>query len=729
MPNERQLESGSTRLDPKHIVLLGAGHTHAHIIRMWAMNPLPQARLTCVSDNAVATYSGMLPAVLARQNTRQDMQIDLVKLCGIAGVRLILDKATGLSEDKRSLTFEKRPNMPFDYLSIGIGSVPNMQGAGQPVDDGLITIKPMQSFLKRLESAITLARQRVGKTQKLRIIVVGSGVAGTEIAFCLPGLLDALNVEASLGILTRSSQVLSGSNSRVQKLARQKLQERGVEITPRAEVIAFQNGQLTYRSQDRGTTESTAVDVVIWATAAAGPALLQQLGLPLDERGFILTDSMLRSVSEPHIFAVGDSGSHQDNPAPKAGVYAVRQGPVLWENLQRSLGAKELIPFRPQQNFLKLINTGDGQAIGEWGWLALQGRWLKRLKDWIDESFMEKYRLAPMESDGPMQCRGCGCKLPADALRQSLTASGASTAVEDASAIGDGELIASTDFFTLPLDDPYANGRIAALHASSDVLASGAIPTQSLANVVVPDGEPNGGQQWLAEFLSGARHEFEAMGAEIVAGHTILGPRAEAGFTVIGRPIAQAMINKGGLQQGDQLLLTRPLGTGVALAALMRGICPAELYLDALASMLLRQHAFATIAATLQISAATDVTGFGLAGHLLEMLSNGNVSARLQLSQVPLLPGVMALSQQGVSSSLYAENARVSSQMRVGEEAANSDAYPLLFDPQTCGGFLFALAPGRVEEAAALFRQADLARPTIIGEVRAKHPAYQLEIV
>ena len=226
----------------------------------------------------------------------------------------------------------------------------------------------------------------------------------------------------------------------------------------------------------------------------------------------------------------------------------------MWENIARSLSGQPLQDYDPQQSFLKLINKGDGTAIGQWKGFAFEGSWVMRLKDRIDSQFMEKYRpQAMMADDEPMQCRGCGCKLGSIDLESALTAS-SDIELEDAAQLGDSDLVASTDFFTSPFQDAYLVGRIAALHSASDIICTGAAVSDALANVVLPEGDAATQAKTLRDFLAGARLEFAAMGGKVVGGHTIVGPRMEVGFTVIGKQIGSSLIRKRNLKVGDQLL-------------------------------------------------------------------------------------------------------------------------------------------------------------------------------
>ncbi len=139
-----------------------------------------------------------------------------------------------------------------------------------------------------------------------------------------------------------------------------------------------------------------AFDELIWVTEAGAASWLAGTGLALDEGGFIKIDATLRAVSDPHVFAAGDVASNVDHPRPKAGVFAVRQGPPLADNLRRALAGEPLAPFVPQSKFLSLITTGDRYAVASRGWLAAQGRMLWYWKDWIDRSWMRQYQELPM---------------------------------------------------------------------------------------------------------------------------------------------------------------------------------------------------------------------------------------------------------------------------------------------------------------------------------------------
>ena len=700
------------RANRRHIVLLGIGHTNAHIVRMWAMHPLPDTDLTCISDSGIATYSGFLPAVLAGQLPPDAMAIDLVRLCAAAGARLITQRVTGLDRNNRQVLFDDRPPVSWDVLSIGIGSVPQMPQAGSDAAS-LVTIKPMRTFVDRLTSVVA---RLTDSDEPLKVIVVGAGAAGVEVTQCLPARLRSLTDRSvHITLVNRGSELLPGcipaTSQRVQRL----IEERGHTILLNNTVI--QVGDDAVQLQ---TGTDLPADVVIWATAATAPGLLSRFDLLKDDRGFLLTDQCLQSTSGDPVFAVGDTGTMQHGAVPKAGVYAVRQGPILWDNIQRLLNDKPLVPYEPQKSFLKLLNMGDGTAVGEWHGFCFGGRFALWLKQRIDQQFMDKYQLLPdkMAMPDDMQCRGCGCKLGGDVLDAALTEV-SDEPKEDATIIpanADNDvgtpLLVTTDFFSAPFSDAWLSGRVAAIHAASDVFAMGAIPFAAEAIIVLPDGDITTQQQMLSDFQQGANKEFQRMGARITGGHTITGPRWETGFTVFGRPIGTQLIRKQGLKPGDRLFLTKPLGSGILMAALMRGQCRHTNYDALLNTMLDSNQPAAEIAVNCGVVAGTDITGFGLLGHLYEMLTN-DVRVTVQFDSVPLICGARECAERGIASSLLPSN-RAYLRNVSSERGSELD---LLLDPQTCGGLLLAVSADRMQEFCRAFDDRELTVPSEIGQI------------
>ena len=718
---------------PKHdIVLLGAGHTNAHIIRMWRMRPIRDARLTCVSNFPVATYSGMLPGVLAGLYEPEDMCIDLVRLCAASGVRLICGDVTKIDAATNQLHFADRPPLPYDSLSIGVGSMPDRSRV-QTCDDTLLPIKPMQTFLTRLETRLnSIAEQKQGKA--LRIAIVGGGAGGVEIAFCLPkrvkSLLDAGDVNVTL--IDANDRLVRGLRDKSAGFVHRELQSRGVTISLGSKVERVCQG--TVHLANGKTIEA---DLVLWATGAVAPPLLASADLPKDDRGFLITRPTLQSVDNDAVFAVGDSGTLAENPTPKAGVYAVRQGPVLWENLARRVAGEPLTSYEPQRGFLKLLNLGNGSALAEYKGTTWHGRWCWRVKDRVDRRFMAMYQdytpmmmpATEMDEEAEMRCAGCGGKVGGDVLSRVLARLDiknnqhvlvgldkpddvAVIATQNSDAI-----CATTDFFAAPLDDPYITGRVAALNAVSDVFAVAGTPTAALAHVTMPLGSSAKQEQLLYELLAGAAHEFDATNTSIVGGHTIEGPQLSIGFTVLGEVSTQTAQTKDRLAAGDVLVLTKPLGSGVLLAAHMQARCRAEWMQPLLETMLVSNQHAAQVTSDFDIHGMTDVTGFGFAGHLLEMLKASNLAAEIVLADMPLLPGAAELFTQGLESTLAPANRNAESEIEVSEALRKQPAYAALFDPQTSGGMLLGMQPDVAENYVIKLAETGQGRAVVVGRL------------
>ncbi len=725
---------------PKHqIVLLGVGHTNAHVLKMWRMTPFSDTELVCVSDYPVATYSGMLPGVLAGQYPPERMTIDLVRLCAANGARLIVDKVVGLDSENRALLFEYRPPLPFDALSIGIGSMPSTNGV-TIAPNASLAIKPMQTFLRRLIARLNEWKNKTrdvdaADSRPLRIAVVGGGAGGVEIALGLPQrvAMELPGQSIEMHLFHGGERLVPGLLDGTAEHVMRGLRDRSVHVRVGRRVTHVREDGVTL---DNG--ESVGMDLVLWATGAVAPPLLSQLGLPTDERGFLRTDAQLQVQGASGIFAVGDSGTMDGIRRPKSGVFAVRQGPILWKNLGKTLRNEPLVAYRPQVDFLKLLNSGDGRAIGEYKGFSFTSRWAWKWKDYIDVRFMEKYQnYQPMDMEGShdsggqpeMRCLGCGGKVSGSVLSRVLSKLDLPhrdevliglDAPDDAALLrleADRPIAVTTDFFAAPLNDHYLVGRIAALNALSDAWAMRAKPVAALTIATVPFGSERRQESLMTELMAGALHEFRIANTALVGGHTVEGPRVTIGFTVVAEQLEETTWQKTGLEVGDQLILTKPLGSGVLLAAHMQAACESEWFRSLLDTLLMSNEIAASIAAKHPVRAVTDVTGFGLAGHLLEMLDASNVSASLSLAAVPRLPGALELARRGVSSSLAPANRSLSNRIQVADEKSVDAGFELLFDPQTNGGLLLSVAKGSASELLTEL-QNSCPDAAVIGEVR-----------
>ncbi len=735
----------SPTLPATDVVLLGVGHTNAHVLRKWKMGPLPDVRLTCVSNFPVVTYSGMLPGVLAGLYPPEQMEIDLVRACAAAGARLIVGDVAGVDLEARRLLFSDRAPVRFDVLSIGIGSVPTFDGVEVADASRLLAIKPMQTLLARLDARLH-THAASGASQPLRIVVVGGGAGGVEVALCLPNRVQAAlgaGTTCAVTIITGDGRLVPGSLESTAHRVAAIAAHRGIGVVTGRRVTRIDGGRITL---DDGT--SADADVIVWATGAEPPPILASLGLPTDDRGFLRTTRALQTTAGAPIFIVGDTGTIDGAATPKAGVYAVRQGPVLWDNIQRLLAGRTLRRYTPQRGFLKLLNTGNGRAIGEWKGTSFEGAWAWRLKDAIDRRFMrmhQDYAPMPMAASPAgeaaaeaMRCMGCGGKVGAGVLSRALARLDIPPsehvrvgleAADDAAVVvapGGRPVTVTVDFFAAPFDDPYAIGRVAALNAASDVFAIGATPFAALAMVTLPVGPERQQEELLHQLLAGSLRELRQMGATLVGGHTIEGPQLTVGFTLLASQTTEPPRTKGRLRAGDALVLTKPIGTGILLAAHMRAECRAPWFTSLVASMLSSNAPAAQCLDRFDVSGLTDVTGFGLGGHLREMLEASGVGAHLDAGAIPLLPGVSELVVVGTESTLAPANRERTRELSLAVPVSDPRVQAL-FDPQTCGGLLIGAASADADALVAELVRLGHAEARRIGSVVAGEPAIRIE--
>jgi len=696
----------------RDLVLVGGGHAHVHVLKSFGMRPVPGVRVTLIARDVETPYSGMLPGYVAGHYTFEECHIDLGRLARFAGARLIRDEAIGLGRAAGSVLTRAHPPIRSDLLSIDIGSAPrsdDVPGAAEHT----IAVKPIAHFATRWEALLA----RAPDMPRLRLAVVGAGAGGVELALSAHHRLARLRGGAVEVTLVTREALLPSHNRRVRAHFEQIFAERGITVLTGSEIVRVEPGALICADDRR-----ILFDAALWVTEAGAASWLAETGLPLTGGGFIAIDESLRSTGDPRIFATGDVATMIAHPREKAGVYAVRQGPPLAKNLRRALAGRRLRRAVPQRRGLALIGTGDGHAVASRGPFGAYGASLWRLKDWIDRRWMRRYRELPEmtadEAEDPMRCGGCAAKVPATVLARVMERLHPATSKavmigldspDDAALIsfpGAPPLLQTVDFFRAMVDDPYLFGRIAANHALGDIYAMGGTPETALAIATLPPARPPIVEHDLFHMLRGGLDVLEAAGAVLVGGHSAEGAELALGFAVTGRPRPGKLLRKGGLRQGDRLILTKPLGTGVILAADARGLAPARVVEAALATMV--QSAAPATACLLahRATACTDVTGFGLLGHLLEMLRASDMDAVLDLEAIPALDGAVSLLGRGITSSLHADN--VAALSALGPDASPGNAIAaLLIDPQTAGGLLAGVPANRALACVAELRRLD----------------------
>jgi len=732
----------------KDLVLVGGGHSHVAVLKRFGMKKLPGVRLTVIARDLDAAYSGMLPGLIAGHYGFDQTHIDLGPLARFAGARLYHDEVVGLDLAGKRLLCANRPPVRYELLSLNIGSAPNTADVPGAAEHA-IPVKPIDRFVTHWEA---LARRVLARPDGSRIGVVGAGAGGVELLLAVRHRLAALLTEAGrtaarvdYHLVTETPAILPGFNARARAKFTRLLAARGVTVHLSERVTRVVAGAL----QCAGGLV-LPLDEILWVTMAGAAPFLRETGLALDAHGFVLVDDTLQSVSHPDVFAAGDIAAVGAHPRPKSGVFAVRQGRPLAANLRRRLLGKPARRFRPQRKFLSLISTGDKSAIAARGDWALEGALVWRWKDWIDRRFIRKYTDLPaMTADDAarlpagladrqqrqelaafaMRCGGCGAKVGSDVLSRALGALAPVVrddvliglgALDDAAAVvvPPGKLMVhSVDYFRAFIDDPYIFGQIAANHSLGDLFAMGAEPQSALAIATLPYAIEDKLEDQLFQLMAGASAVLSAAGCALVGGHTGEGAELALGFAVNGLVDRDRLLRKAGMQPGDRLILTKPLGTGTLLAADMRHQAKGRWIDGALAAMLQSSGPAADCLIRHGAHACTDVTGFGLLGHLVEMIKPSGVAVELALGTLPLLDGALDCVARGIVSSLQPANLRLRRAIANLDVAAASPVYPLIFDPQTAGGLLASIPGERADACLAALRALGYQRAALIGTV------------
>ena len=714
-----------------HLVLAGGGHSHALVLRRWAMRPKqrPKGLVTLVNRSSTTLYSGMVPGLIAGLYSPDQVAIDLRRLAAEAGVAFVEAEIQDLNTTNQLLGLEGRLPLPYSQLSLDVGAISRPLPPYQSLPTaGFVPIKP-------LEPALAFLDNQDGNSSD-PFHVVGSGLTGVEVALAL----------------------------------RQRWPRRPIHLVAHADRLdprlakALQKADVIIVRQPAGSRSNRALKTSSGGLICSGsraPGWLAASGLSCCAKtGRVLTNNKLQAIDHSTIFASGDCALVNTDPRPPSGVWAVRAAIPLAHNLEAACQNKPLRSWTPQREALQLLGGFQANRPTAWAfWGSIQvgphpllWRWKQR----IDRRFMKPFQPSAMgnterpDIDESMLCRGCAAKLPAATLEAALSAAGVGGLAkdpEDAAVVpieaqgNRAPLLQSVDGFPALISDPWLNGRLTALHACSDLWACGASVQSTQAVVTLPLISPSIQQDLLAQTIAGIRSVLDPQKAVLIGGHTLeernpapdpcsLG--LQLVLSVQGSP-NNSLWPKRGIKAGDQLLLSRPLGTGVLFAAAMAGAAaPADLD-TALTQMQTSQHTLVEQLTALeqqhpgQLHAATDITGFGLLGHLGEMLGETAkdpepLQIQLDASSIPALPGVMGLLDAGHASSLAHANRRAWSLLKpqtpteqpppirlnlsgCNREGKNHSALlELLIDPQTCGPLLISVTP---HFAAALQSQPD----------------------
>ena len=710
----------------RDLVLVGGGHATIQVLRSFGMNPIEGVRVTLITDVLKAPYSGMLPGFVEGIWSEDTLMFDLAALSAFAGARLIYSAITHIDVEEKIVILQSAAPVSYDIISVNTGAVPdtsNIAGA----QEHALRVKPIAGFLHNLPKIDKITDD---------LAIIGAGAAGSELALALRARMTASAQRPNIHLIGRAANVLPRHPSAVSRIMKQALDK--------ANITSHLGSAVRAIDKQAVTLENGAVipaEICLMVTAARPAVWVSGLPVARDERGFLAVTSRLHLPDRPDFFAAGDIASVIGYEREKAGVFAVRAGPVLVHNLRAALTGKSFISWRPQKRYLALIGLANGHALAVRGSLVSSGAMWLRLKHWIDKRFMDKFTDLPLMQVAPprtlpalqnsdttashadnnrlpeIYCAGCGSKAEAGLLSAALKDAcqtalllGAnpayfppedifSDAADMPPARKKGSLIQSVDYLSQAVSDPFLFGRIAALHAMSDILVAGAQPLSALGLVMTERAIPDVQQRDLSQMLAGALVELSAHHCQLSGGHTVSATQAGLGFSITGERISSSRLPT--TNDEVTLILTKPLGIGIILAAQMRGRAPAEALEGAYLAMATSNAPVTAVIGACRVAAMTDVTGFGLARHALNLAARcGFSGVHLTLDDIPLLAGAAELSASGIASSLRDGNMRAVPEQHIAPDLA-PEKTAILFDPQTSGGVLAAIPSTDAEPVIA----------------------------
>jgi selenide,water dikinase len=692
------------------------------------MRSIPDVRVTLISEKTLTPYSGMLPGFVAGHYSLEQTNIDLNALCRKAGVRWIQARCTDIDPDKKCLGLSDQPELEFDVLSVDIGSTPDQRVSG--ASQYVVGVKPIARFQQRwqtLLSSLDTPSESSATAKQIDWGVVGAGAGGVELVLAMAHRLRD-RTEIQFHLIFRGERILAGYPHRVVKRVERALKNYNIESHS-----DFSVDQVTAAGVNSDTGEQIMLDTSIWCTGAVGAAWLSKTTLVTTDANFIQVGPTLQSTSHKHVFAVGDIAVNLNDPRPKAGVFAVRQAPFLESNLRRLFAGEPLKKVNLQTQYLSLLALGEQVAVASRNGFALSGKWVWKWKDHIDQKFMRQFvemKMAKMDLESDtvnekqelMRCGGCGSKLGPALLNENLTQLGLvqqesvqpnSTQqpmgqVEDAvlwQANPSNWSVQSIDGFRSFISDESRFAQICVNHALSDLYAMGASPLHVQAWINLEFNDPRLQQRDHLRILRAMHAVLTKQNATLSGGHSSEGAETHLGIVANGEVALDRQWAKSGTHVGDVIVLSKSLGTGVIMAADMQAQASAESVDAAMQSMLKSNADAMADLIDHHPTAVTDVTGFGLLGHLLEMLdgSKQGLCAAIDLTTIPLLNGALELAASGWRSSLhiqlepYLARCDIDIKSQPPLTASESDKYrdmkiALLLDPQTSGGLLATLA-------------------------------------
>ncbi len=700
----------------KQLVLIGGGHANVQVLKKLSKNTIKGLHIILISEHFEATYSGMTPGYIHQDFSKEEISIDLQRLCFNAGATFIKDKVVKIDTNYQKLELQNLPPVHYDLLSINIGSISSTRGIKIENSSRCFFVKPISLLVKNLSKI-----DQIIKSKKSKIAIIGGGVASYELAFSL-----SRRYKDNLEITIVGKNILNEKN--LNKKTKNRIKEISNHIGIKellGEVISISETHLTLKNDVIFECDlsllSSGADIETW---------LSNSNLNKDKNGFISVDSNLLSTNDKSVFVSGDACSIENNLRPKSGVMAVRQGEVLKENIFYKLTGSPLIKFRPQKNWLYLVGTYKNYALLNYFFLSFHGRWCWKLKEFIDKGFINKFKFTSNISmtkknlelekskDIKMYCQGCGSKVSKNTLVNFLNEENSNPELSDASIINtsSSSLLQSIDHIKLFTSlNPFDFGIISYLHSQNDILSSGGSVQTISVSQALPFSEGKIENFYMEYFMKGIKSESIKDDSIIVSGHSY--QSKEPGITITMNGDFEKQISKNQGQENDLIYLSKPLGTGYLLAAYFNNsdYLSSIDFQNLLEWLKIGNSKASEISKSFNSNITTDISGFGLGSHLSDICKSSKLSAEIKLNKEVLINENIEILENFKSTGF--ENNYSSSVNDISISDSNK-LKNILYDPQTNGPLLLSIHKKDQIEFEKKFQLKLGFRPIFLGKFK-----------
>lgn len=687
------------------LVLIGGGHSHLSVLMKLSKRPINGNRITLITNEIDTPYSGMIPGYIEGIYSWRDSHIDLYRLCLKLNVRFIHAEVERVSAYEKEIYFKDRPKIKFDVLSINTGIQSNnreIKGAAKYC----LPVKPISKLANNFLNKITNFKS---------IAFIGGGAGSVELALAIKKRFLNINQDIKITIITGKRGLLSTFPQKTKLTSLKTLEKFKIDIIEYKRVLEVKPKQIILSDKSM-----LKIDKAILSTNSMTPKWLAKSDILLTKDNYILVNKSFQT-NYKYVFASGDVIDFNNQNLKKAGVFAVRSGKPLAINIKQFILGKKLVEYKFNKNYLALIGTSKRSAIATKYNLTFNSRFFFYLKKYIDQNFIKKFSdfkirkkftLEALKTDvlnifvkhkekitdknDIMQCKGCAAKVPLNALKQALPKDIVSTSEDAVSVPGHPELYQTVDMISSIITDPFLLGKIAANHSISDMVSVNSKITSAMMILQLPLSKTEINSRDLEQVLLGANEIFKTIDCPLIGGHTMIGKDKDPiiGFSILGQKQKKIKImkNRRKIKTKDLLILTEKIGSGLIFAGINNYLIDSYFQIDVIKQMIKGNLNFGKISNHLNILSMTDITGFGLANHLLNLIKRDNSKTGLTIypNKIPLFEGVNECLNKDIKSSLFKSNYDIA-QKDIIYKRDKSKLDNILYDPQTVGGIAFII--------------------------------------